>query len=261
MPKTTAKPLPKISILPKPAFTPSAVMPTPPPVSAVAPVRVAEPIASIKDETDVDSTPLQPTPAKVYVQPKTEESKIAIVARNWRYIGCYKKRYAMFETAKALVVMSISDALKRVRYEEILKSLRGAEVLSQSVLIPIPLKFERGDDEYFSANRTAFETCGFKIEDFGKSFYRIIGVPVWLKYSDAENFIRDFVAIARDENKTLKKTAMSDENFAKALVERTGSASFDCNEHSAMELLANLLSSPNHMSSPTGAPTLKEIFS
>ena len=146
-----------------------------------------------------------------------------------------------------------------MRYEEILHALRGSNAISQTLLVPISLKFERGDDEYFSANRKAFETCGFQIEDFGKAFYRILAIPAWLKYANAENFIRDFVEIAREENKTLKKSGMSDESFAKALVERIGSASFDCNEVSATELLARLLSGDNHMTSPTGSLTLKEI--
>lgn len=259
-PVISQKPTSKISILPKPAFSPQISKMSISQTSSLISEKISEPKLSIQNETKV---PVESTPHIHRTQessPMTTASKIAVVAKNWRYIGCYKKRYAIFETSKALVMMSISDALKRVRYEEILKGLRGADVLSQVVLIPISLKFERGDDEYFSANRNAFESCGFKIEDFGKSFYRILAVPAWLKYSDAENFIRDFVEIAREENKTLKKSAMSDENFAHALVERTGSANFECNENSAMELLANLLSSPNHMSSPTGTPTLKEIF-
>ncbi len=187
------------------------------------------------------------------------KSAYETVAEQWRYVGCLKKRFALFETAKGLVIMSISAALKRVRFERILKNLRGEKVVSQNLLIPLTLKFERGDEEYFSANRTAFEMCGFGLEDFGKSFYRIVSVPIWLKYEDAENFIRDFVELAREESKSLRKSKLSDENFARALVGRIGAANFQCGEISATELLAQLLSGANHMSSPDGKPTLKEI--
>lgn len=187
------------------------------------------------------------------------KSALAAVAADWRYIGCLKKRFAIFETSKGLVLMSISSALKRVRYEEILAGLRGGKVVSQNLLIPLPLKFERGDDEYFSANRKAFETCGFVVEDFGTSFYRISAAPLWLKYGDIENFVRDFVEIAREENRTLRKSALSDENFARSLVGRYGAADFACTETTATELLAKLLSGNSGASSPDGKPTLKEI--
>ena len=143
--------------------------------------------------------------------------------------------------------------------EEILAGLRGGKVVSQNLLIPLPLKFERGDDEYFSANRKAFETCGFVVEDFGKSFYRISAAPLWLKYGDIENFVRDFVEIAREENRALRKSALSDENFARSLVVRYGAADFTCTETTATELLAKLLSGNSGASSPDGKPTLKEI--
>ena len=256
---TSQKETPKISILPKPAFTPQTTQILPKPT--ISPL--AEKIAEKKVSLNVENNPTPPPAQKTIQQPihtptAILSNKSAIVA-NWKYIGCFKKRYAIFETAKGLVLMSISSAIKRVRFEEILRSLRGSNVEAQTLLVPISLKFERGDDEYFSANRKAFETCGFQIEDFGKAFYRILAIPSWLKYSSAENFIRDFVEIAREENKSLKKSKMSDESFAKALVERVGSANFDCTETSAMELLATLLSGDNHNTSPTGSPTLKEI--
>ncbi len=254
-------------VSPKPLFTPKQTI-TP---------RQSE---FTKRESTVDKVPLIQLPddtsrvqkesdklqieeeQKEVVEPQFVQSiseKVATLSNNWRYIGCFKKRFVLFETSKGLVMMSISAALKRVRYEEILKSLRGAQAVSQNFLIPVSLKFDRADDEFFLANRPAFEACGFTIEDFGKSFYRILSAPAWLKYADTENFVRDFVEIAREENKKLKRSAMSDENFARALVGRTGAASFTCTEKTALELLARLLSGANHMSSPDGRPTFKEF--
>ncbi len=237
-------------VLPKPQFTPK-------PFVAPKVCDIEESLSTV----EVSSSMQILKPLKVDEQKSNESlsAKVATLSSEWKYIGCFKKRYALFETSKGLVLMSISAALKRVRYEEILKSLRGSRVDSQNFLIPVSLKFERGDDEYFLANRSAFEACGFGIEDFGKSFYRIVSAPAWLKYSDTENFVRDFVEIAREENKTLKRSAMSEENFARALVGRIGAASFSCTETTALELLARLLGGDNHVSSPDGRPTLKEI--
>lgn len=230
--------------------------------SVELPRRVSErDIADIEPAGDCAADVQKPEIASV---PPAKDNAVArdaarVVAEDWRYLGCFKKRYALFETAKGLVLMSISAALRRVRYEEILRSLRGGETPSQTLLIPLPLRFERGDDEYFSANRKAFESCGFAVEDFGRAFYRITAAPLWLKYGDVENFVRDFVELAREENRTLKKAALSEENFAKTLVGRCGAANFECDAQSATALLAKLLGGDAAASSPDGMPTLKEI--
>ena len=264
---------PEFSAVPKPALTPAseAEIPAPrlgnhetaqaaerdpaPARGFSKPLSVAEKPAFSPAVSDEQKPPVREIPALAPVGRGVSEradapqkSAIAAVAAEWRYIGCLKKRFAIFETAKGLVLMSVSAALKRVRYEEILAGLRGGKVVSQNLLIPLPLKFERGDDEYFSANRKAFETCGFVVEDFGKS-----------KYGDIENFVRDFVEIAREENRALRKSALSDENFARSLVVRYGAADFTCTETTATELLAKLLSGNSGASSPDGKPTLKEI--
>ncbi len=248
--------------MPKPAFTPKTSV-------SKQPYKLPE---SFEEKVDCDKVDNFISSKRISSVDNTEKSrlsqketdnhiaqKIEALSSDWRYIGCFKKRFVIFETSKGLVLMSISASLKRVRFEEILSALRGKKVESQKLLIAVPLKFDRADDEYFSANRLAFESCGFEIEDFGKSFYRIVALPSWVKYAEAENFIRDFVEIAREENKTLKKTAMSEENFARTLVGRIGSASFECSQASALELLARLLSCDNHILSPEGQPTIKEI--
>lgn len=265
----------KTPFVPRPAFSPRDDFPAsektfvpradelPESRSATRPVPTAE-AAQSADEPDAPAD-IPPTPAE-NAKPRAAEQSAEnasaaarAVAEDWRYLGCFKKRYALFETAKGLVLMSISAALRRVRYEEVLRSLRGGETPSQTLLIPLPLKFERGDDEYFSANRKAFESCGFAVEDFGRAFYRITAAPLWLKYGDVENFVRDFVELAREENRTLKKAALSEENFAKTLVGRCGAANFECDAQSATALLTKLLGGNAAASSPDGLPTLKEI--
>ena len=270
----------KSGFIPKPAFSPSADFSD----ARSAEVRECAPVATpesasempvsknfydsaVSDaEPETDKAADIPRSADVGAKPvgaqspKSDSAAAArIVSDDWRYLGCFKKRYALFETAKGLVLMSISAALRRVRYEEILGSLRGGETPSQKLLIPLSLKFERGDDEYFSANRRAFEACGFAVEDFGRAFYRITAAPLWLKYGDIENFIRDFVELAREENRTLRKASLSDENFARTLVGRCGAANFECDAQSATSLLAKLLGGESGASSPDGMPTLKEI--
>lgn len=177
---------------------------------------------------------------------------------DWRLIGFFQKKYAIFETEKSMVLMSISSAIKRIDYTRIVSS-SAAGAASQKLLIPVNLNFDRSDAECFLANISAFENCGFEIEEFGKNFYRVISAPAWLDFSDVENFVRDFVEIARDESESLKKRSFSMEHFARLAVRRVGGASFECTADNALALLNELLNCPAHLSSPDGKPTLKEF--
>ena len=85
-----------------------------------------------------------------------------------------------------------------------------------------------------------------------------MSVPAWVAYEAAENFIRDFVELARDENRNVKRELSAD-MFARLAVRRIGSAGFAVTEASAQALLERLLLCPSHASSPDGKPTIKEI--
>lgn len=198
--------------------------------------------------------PLAAQDAQAPISPTPRKARLP----DWRYIGCFDRRYALFESAKGLVLMSISSALRRVKYSRIMESMGNAEKKSQMLLMPISLKLDRGDSEYFEANAQYFAACGFEIENFGRDFYKITAIPDWMKIGDAENFVRDFVSLARDEGRGMKKKRVSDELFARMAVSRMG-AGFECNELSATALLSELLECPGHISSPDGIPTLKEL--
>lgn len=225
------------------------------PAPAFSPQNTAE-IQKTKAEKSFQQPPVSQQNAAHQKLNAAPAEKTALP--QWRYIGALKKRYALFETPKSMTLMNVSAAIKRVRYAEIMESLEGCPPQSQGLLIPISLKFERSDDECFAANRKAFEACGFEIEDFGKCVYRIVSVPAWVAYEAAENFIRDFVELARDENRNVKRELSAD-MFARLAVRRIGSAGFAVTEASAQALLERLLLCPSHASSPDGKPTIKEI--
>ncbi len=101
--------------------------------------------------------------------------------------------------------------------------------------------------------------CGFDIEEFGPNFYRVYAAPDWLPFGDLEAFVRDFIELARDESRILKKKVLADETFAKIISLKINMSGFVCTETSAISLLNELLKCPGHMAAPDGKPTLKEV--
>lgn len=177
----------------------------------------------------------------------------------WRYVGCIARRFAIFETPKSMAIMSILSALRRVDFNRIMKALEGEKTPSQKLLLPITMEFGISDDEFFRANRTLFESCGFEIDDFGKGYYRIAATPAWLEFSEAEKFVRDIVESSSESGLRTRSKRLGDEMFAYIAAGKIGIGGFVCTEESATSLLSNLLSCPMHMTSPDGRKTLYEI--
>lgn len=188
-------------------------------------------------------------------------AKSANSADTWKYLSCFKKRVALFQTEKGLVMMSLKNARRRIAYERILEDLRttGGLADSQQLLIPVTLGFERAALECFENSKKSFEACGFGIEDFGRGFYKINAAPPWLEFGEIEKFVRDFVELSRDEGAGLSRSKMSDEVFAGLAVKKMRAHAVECGEAEALDILDNLLLCRNHAVSPDGKLTLKEI--
>lgn len=178
---------------------------------------------------------------------------------DWRYIGCFKTRLALFENRSGMVMMHILSAIRRVRYARIMENLANESPKIQLLLLPLTVKFERADDKFFSENRETFASCGFAIEDFGNRMYKITAIPHWLPYGQAESFLRGFVEEGRENGANMRKRKLSDDIFAKLAVKRTTTAGFTCTEVSAFSLLYELLACEFHSVAPDGRPTLKEL--
>lgn len=187
-----------------------------------------------------------------------KESETAL--DKWRYLAHFKQRVALFQAENGLVMMSLINAQKRVAFEKILADLQSkATPESQQLLIPVNIGFERAASECFEAAKKSFEACGFGVENFGRGFYRIVAAPPWLPFGEVENFVRDFVELARDEGLGLSRSKMSDEVFASLAVKKMRSNSAECTREGALSLLDSLLKCRNHAVSPDGRLTLKEI--
>ncbi len=197
--------------------------------------------------------------AEVFYTQKTENENLSIEA-SWKYLSHLNKKFVLFETqSNSLILMSIPAALKRISYDKIMRSLEGEKAEAQALLIPINIEFTRSDNEIFKNNLSAFQKCGFSIEEFGENFYRISAIPTWIEFTLAGKFIEDFVEIAKEEGSSFGKKTLANQVFAKLASTRTQGA--DLIEHADMAklLLKNLFACKSPMFTPDGKRTCKEI--
>ncbi|MGK0176766.1 MAG: DNA mismatch repair protein MutL [Lentimonas sp.] len=199
----------------------------------------------------LDKATADPQPPTHYSQPES--------APGWRLITLLKKRYALFETDRGLLVLHIRHADQRVRFERICKETRKTTPPGQNLLIPHPLELEPLASETLKSQLGQLNTQGFHIEEFGRNIYRIESVPVWLSPDQAEEFVRDYVDLVRLRSGARKQGDLGLESLARLAVKDSFRRNDLLNESAVQQLAKELLACDTPHTSPFGKPTFNEI--
>ena len=168
-PVPTSEAAPKPRTVPAPGLPPEKIPADPSSVPAVSPTAFP-----------------RPAPA-----PAASSARAAWSA--WRFVGKLDfDGLLLFQFEKNLIVFNSRFALRRIWYERALERFRKAERRSQPLLIPEPVEFDPVLADTLLRNMATLEEAGFRIEEFGRNFFRITEVPDWLSPSaDVRMFVRD----------------------------------------------------------------------
>ena len=180
-------------------------------------------------------------------------------APGWRLITLLKKRYALFDTARGLVMLHLRHADQRVRFERISQEFKNDTPPSQRLLIPHPIELEPLASETLKLQLQQLNAQGFQVEEFGRNFYRIEAVPTWLSSEQAESFIRDLIDLVRQRGGMRKSTALDWEAIARLAVGGSYRRSDSLTEPAVEQLAKDLLACDTPHTSPFGKPTFNEV--
>jgi DNA mismatch repair protein MutL len=97
------------------------------------------------------------------------------------------------------------------------------------------------------------------VGEFGRNFFRIESVPVWLEPADAEIFLRDVIGLMREGRLDEGKAELADEELARLAAQKAVRLPAAVNEADALALLAQLLACAQPHASPAGRPTHFEL--
>ncbi len=206
-----------------------------------------------------------PSRAEPPAGPETPPTPVAASADgvstvDWRLIGRWGRRYALFESPRGLFVLHLRHAHERVRYEAMLSAEEDGEVVTQRLLVPIPIEFEPVTDSLFKENRKIVQRGGFAVEPFGRHFYRIEAIPGWLEPGAAEQLLRDFVDQLRDRAGSGAKGAdASFQRFAQLAASHAVRRDDRLTDEAVRRLLADLWRCQNPHTNPLGKATFEEI--
>ena len=118
----------------------------------------------------------------------------------WKLLARLREERAVFETPTGIAILDIGAAHQRILYEAILKQFSDKNPISQPLLLPLNLELEPLPSAVLKERSHLLSEAGFSFEEYGRNFWRVQALPVWLNPDEALTFIRDLLAeMARRE--------------------------------------------------------------
>lgn len=232
----------------------SEVMPGDP-VSLAAPATVNLPPTAF-----VIKPPAPPAIVRTAVAPLAVSAPSASAALlGWRFLGTAHSDYALWETPSGLMVLDRRAAHERVWFERLEMQFKQGAVASQRLLFAIPVEFDAIASALLTDQLAFLQRHGFAVAEFGRNFFRIEAVPVWLESSDAVIFLRDIIGLMRDGQLDGKNLDLARTALAQLAAQQAVRLPSSHNETEALALVSQLFACTQPHTSPAGRPTHFEL--
>lgn len=221
------------------------------PFRPFAPLPPSRPSASgvPKSASSFESPPVSPLP----------RSTNPAVLMGWRYLNTAHGDYALFEAPGGLVVLDRRAAHERVWFERLSAQFSIGEVASQRLLFAVPVELDAIASALLIDRLRFLHRHGLEVGEFGRNFFRIEAVPVWLEPSDAEGFLRDIIGLMREGRLDDRKAGLAREELARLAAQKAVRLPASLSENEAQALVTQLFACSQPHTSPTGRPTHFEI--
>jgi len=226
-----------------------------PPASQSAEVAAQSPSS---EEQSADAGPAHEVQAPGHATNGSMPNKNSLRLR-LRFVGVVHGAYALFETAAGLLLLDRRAATERVWFERLQAQFRDAAVPSQRLLLPVPLELDPIATALLLDRLSFLAEHGVEVGEFGRNFFRIESVPVWMEPADAEGFVRDFLGQVRDGRFHENNLDLMREELARLAISRAVRLPASPNEEELRALLDELFATANPLTSPTGRPTYVEL--
>ncbi len=234
-----------------PATTIPAVVPTvfPQSVPPVVPPEVVAPVGSAQAVTPsplpVSAAPVTPTPG-------------GAIRLGWRLLARLREERAVFETPTGLAILDVGAAHQRVLYEGILRQFSERKPVSQPLLVPLSLELEPLPAAVLKERLGLLQDAGFDFEEYGRNFWRIAALPLWLEPSDALPFLRDLLAEMARREGDFGRPALAYDALARLAVHKARRKGDALADAELLELVQALFRTSQPGTDPKGRRTYVE---
>lgn len=202
------------------------------------------------------------SPAQTETQPQNSQGQPVAAARAapaWRFLGIAHGNYALFETPAGLVLLDRRAAHERIWFERLRDEFRAGEVPGQRLLLPVPVELDAIAASLLLDRLKFLRGHGFEIAEFGRNFFRIEAVPVWMEPADAEPFLRDLLGAFRDGSIPDRDTDLAHDALAQMAAAKAVRLPELAGEAELRAVMAQLFATRMPLTSPGGRPTYIEL--
>ena len=238
--RTESEPYPKPSAMSQP-FRPFVSTPGP-----IVPARTAQP-------------PVPPSAVSSASLPAPRSPLPASSLFGWRFLGTAHGDYALFEAPGGVVVLDRRAAHERIWFERLQAQFARGEVASQRLLFALPVELDAIASALLTDRLKFLHAHGLEVGEFGRNFFRIEAVPVWLDPADAEMFLRDVIGLMREGRLDEKKAELANEELARLAAQKAVRLPAMLGEPEALALVSQLFACSQPHTSPAGRPTHFEL--
>ncbi len=177
----------------------------------------------------------------------------------WRFLGTAHADFVLFEAPGGVVVLDRRAAHERIWFERLQAQFAIGEVASQRLLFAVPVELDAIGSALLLDRLKLLHRHGMEVAEFGRHFFRIESVPVWLDPADAENFLRDLVGLMREGRLDEDKIELAREEVARLAAQKAVRLPAASGETEALALVADLFACQQPHTSPAGRPTHFEL--
>jgi len=176
----------------------------------------------------------------------------------WKFLSRLREERAVFETPTGLAILDIGAAHQRILYEDILKQFSEQTPLSQPLLIPLNLELEPLPATVLKEKNDLLTATGFSFEEYGRNFWRINALPVWLNPEDSLIFIRDLLAEMARREGDFGKPALAYDALARIAVIKARKKGDALSDQELLQLVHKLFQTSQPGVDPRGHKTYIE---
>jgi len=239
------------------AAAPTASAPYQPPPSVMSqPFRPFTSVPVARERATYIPASTAPTPNP---RPQTQNLASASALMGWRFLGTAHGDYALFEAPGGVVVLDRRAAHERVWFERLQAEFAQGEIASQRLLFALPVELDAIASALLTDGLRFLMAHGLEVTEFGRNFFRIEAVPVWLEPADAETFLRDIIGLMREGRLDEKKADLANEELARLAAQQAVRLPAAVTETEALGLVARLFACHQPHTSPAGRPTHFEL--
>ena len=204
-----------------------------------------------------------PSPTSTYVPPVSAPLASAPASRSslrlsWRLLARLREERAVFETPTGLAIFDIGAAHQRVLYEDILRQFSEHKPVSQPLLVPLTIELEPLPAAVLKERMGLLQSAGFEFEEYGRNFWRVGALPIWLDPADALGFLRDLLAEMARREGDFGRPALAYDALARMAVNKARRKGDALADGELMELVQALFRTAQPGTDPKGRRTFVE---